>query len=90
MSNCPILEKHLFLVHSNVANVNGICITDKNIRRKEKHQRPIKKISKSEFIIFNALLIAATANNERGCNIWADNCDIKKLVYYKILILEST
>ena len=35
-------------------------------------------ISKSEFTIFHALLIAATVNNERGCNLSADNRDIKK------------
>ena len=53
-------------------------ITDEKIRRKEKYKRPIKQISKSEFIIFTVSLIAATAYNEWGCNLWADNCDIKK------------
>ena len=48
------------------------------IQRKEKYQRSIKKISNSEFIMFNALLIVSTIYNDRGCNLWADNCDMKK------------
>ena len=28
--------------------------------------------------MFNALLIASTVYNDRGCNLWADNCDMKK------------
>ena len=39
-------------------------ITDEKIRRKEKYKRPIKQISKSEFIIFTVSLIAATVYNE--------------------------
>ena len=53
-------------------------ITNESIRQKVKYQRPIKKISKSEFIIFNALVIAATAYNKRRFNLWADNPDMKK------------
>ena len=53
-------------------------IQKENARRKEKYQRSIKKISTSEFIMFNALLIASTVYNDRGCNLWADNCDMKK------------
>ena len=53
-------------------------IEKENIRRKEKYQRTIKKISTNEFIMFNALLIASTVYNDRGCNLWADNCDMKK------------
>ena len=64
-------------------------ITNKNVRQKEKYKRSIKKINKSKFFIFNALLIGAT--NERGCNLWADIRDMKKkLVYHIILILQST
>ena len=64
-------------IDSVIETINN-SITDKNIRQKEKYQRPIKKTSKGEFIIFSALLIVATVYNERGCNLWADNCDIKK------------
>ena len=64
-------------IDGDVQTINNF-ITDKNARRKEKYQRPIKKISKSEFIIFNALVIAATAYNKRRFNLWADNPDMKK------------
>ena len=64
-------------IDGDVETINN-SITDKNIRQKEKYQRLIKTISKSEFINFHALLIAATVYNERGSNHWANNCDIKK------------
>ena len=61
------------------------------MRRKEKCQRSKKKKSQSEFIIFYVSLIAATANNERGYNLLANNCDKnKELDCHIILILQAT
>ena len=40
--------------------------------------RLIQKISISEFIVFDALLIDSTVYDDRRCNSWADNCDMKK------------
>ena len=64
-------------IEENVTKINTSIMQD-NIRRKQKYQRPLKTINTSEFIIFNALLIAATAYNDRGHNLWADNRDMKK------------
>ena len=33
--------------------------------------------------MFNALLIASTAYNDRGRNLWADNYDMKKILEYQ-------
>ena len=64
-------------ISGDVTVVND-SIQKENIRQKEKYQRSIKKISTSEFIMFNAFLIASTVNNDRGCNLWGDNCDMNK------------
>ena len=46
---------------------------DENKNRKEKHLRPIRQVTKSEFIIFNALIIGSSVFAQSGQNLWNTN-----------------
>ena len=43
---------------------------DENKNRKEKHLRPIRHVTKSEFIIFNTLTIGSSIFVQSGQNLW--------------------
>ena len=59
-------------VDEDVENLNEIISLD-NVRRKENYQRPIRLVTKQEFITFHALLIGATAYSEVGEQLWASD-----------------
>ena len=56
-------------IDSEVVKLNNIIKRD-NIKRKENYQRPIKKIQKSEYIMFHALMIALSAYTGQGETLW--------------------
>lgn len=56
-------------IESEVEKLNNIIERD-NIKRKENYQRPIKKVQKSEYIMFHALTIAASAYAGQGETLW--------------------
>ena len=47
-----------------------------NTKRKENHLRPIRQVTKGEFIIFNAFMIGSSVFAQSGQNFW--NTDKKK------------
>ena len=51
-------------------------INCENKKRREKHLRPIRQVTKGEFIIFNALMIGSSVFAQSGQNLW--NTDEKK------------
>ena len=40
------------------------------MKRKEQYKQTIKKVSKSEFFVFHALIIAASAHSGQGEKLW--------------------
>ena len=54
-------------------------LVELNKERKERYQRTIKDITKSEYIIFIALLIEASINKMQGCKLWKDDRGEKKM-----------
>ena len=54
-----------------------------NKHRKEKHLRPIRKVTKGEFITFNALMIGSTVFAQSGQNLWNTN-EVNKKVRKKL------
>ena len=56
-------------IESEIAKLNNIIERD-NIKRKENYQRPIKKVEKSEYLMFHALMIASSAYSGQGETLW--------------------
>ena len=56
-------------VDDDVAKIN-IAIAKENCSRKERYQRPIRAIGKSEYIMFTALMIGAAVHSDRGEKLW--------------------
>ena len=48
-------------------------IEEENKIRRERHARPMRQVTKSEFIIFNALMIGSTVFAQSGQNLWNTN-----------------
>ena len=48
-------------------------ISKDNVERKKKFQRPIRTVTKAEFIIFHALLIGASVHSEQGGCLWKED-----------------
>ena len=51
-------------------NKLNATVTKINLSRKKNYQKPLKLISKSEYLIFIALLIAASQYSKHGRNLW--------------------
>ena len=49
-----------------------------NIKRKESYQKSIRKVKKSEYIVFHAILIGATAYLDQGEALWQTGAEFKK------------
>ena len=64
-------------IEGDVVLINN-SIQKKYIQQKEKYQRSIKKLSTITFIMFNTFLIVYKVYHDRGCNLGADNCNMKK------------
>ena len=64
-------------VDDDVAKIN-IAIAKENCSRKERYQRPIRAIGKSEYIMFTALMIGAAVHSDRGEKLWNVVPDKKK------------
>ena len=60
-------------IDDDVLKLNNI-IDSGNVQRKKNFQRVLKKVSSSEYIIFHALTIAASAHSERGDQLWEQEC----------------
>ena len=54
-----------------VSKINA-AIIDENKSRKARYQRPIRIVSKEEYVTFHALLIGAAAHTEQGEKLWPD------------------
>ena len=46
------------------------AIEKDNLKRKEEYKRTVKKVTKKEFIIFHALMIAASSFSCQGDKLW--------------------
>lgn len=46
------------------------CIRVLNMERKKRYQKPMRVVDESEFIVFHALLIAATQYTKKGKQLW--------------------
>ena len=58
-------------VDRDLEKLNGIVDND-NMKRKEQYKRTIKKVSKSDFFVFHALIIAASAHSGQGEKLWKE------------------
>jgi len=67
-------------IDDELTRLNRIIQLD-NIKRKESYQKVIRKVKKSEYIIFHAILIGATAYSEQGEALWqtGDECEKKNV-----------
>ena len=59
-------------------------IENENKIRRERHARPMRQVTTSEFIIFNALMIGSTVFAQSGQNSWNTN-ETKNKVRKKLL-----
>ena len=57
--------------------INESIMSENRVRR-DKYQRPIRILSKSEYVTFKALLIAASVHNEQGAQLWLEVQATKK------------
>ena len=64
-------------VDDSVAKIH-IAITKEDISRKERHQRPIHAIGKSDYIMLTALMIDAAVHSDKGKKLWNAVYDKKK------------
>ena len=49
------------------------AIRKDNVERKKKFQRPIRTVTKAEFIIFHALLIGSSVHSAQGVRLWKED-----------------
>ena len=56
-------------IDDDVNNINS-AIVKENHSRKERYQRPIRQITKSEYIVFTALMIGAAVHSDNGEKLW--------------------
>ena len=63
-------------IDDDVSNIN-IAIVKENHNRKERYQRCIRKITKSEYVIFTGLMIGAAVHIDNGEKLW-DTASKKK------------
>lgn len=49
------------------------AIIKENLERKTRYQRPIRTVTKAEFIIFHALLIGASVHSSQGVRLWRED-----------------
>ena len=61
----------------------NVAIQKNNITRKKNLQKAIKEVSKSEFIIFHALLIGASLYSSQGFKLWCDPTYIDVIIKNK-------
>ena len=48
-------------------------INKENVERKRRYQRPIRTVTKAEFIVFHALLIGASVHSSQGVRLWRED-----------------
>ena len=58
-------------LNDDISAINA-AIMKENICRKSRYQRPIRVVSKEEYVTFHALLIGASAHTEQGEKLWPD------------------
>ena len=56
-------------IDDDVNNINS-AIVKENHSRKERYQRPIRQVTKSEYIVFTALMIGAAVHSDNGEKLW--------------------
>ena len=50
----------------------NVIIDKKNVQRAKNFRKPIRKLMKWEFVVFHALLIAASAYSSNGVRLWRE------------------
>ena len=58
-------------IDEDVSIINESIMSENRVRR-DKYQRPIRILSKSEYVTFKALLIAASVHNKQGAQLWLE------------------